>query len=159
LFGPKVVLAPNYNVVPSTFLPVVKLDEEGNRELTLMRWGLIPFFSKDDKAGFKSTSARAENHRHSANFREAFKRRHCIVPADSFCEWQALDPQRKKTESWAIARKDRKLFGMAGLWENWEDSVARQPLETFTIITTTKPCSRQTQECLSSYAQKTMRDG
>jgi hypothetical protein len=69
-------------------------------------------------------------------FREAFKRRHCIVPADWFYEWQGLDSQRKKTQSWAIARKDRKLFGMAGLWESWNDPVARQPLETFTIVTT-----------------------
>jgi putative SOS response-associated peptidase YedK len=69
-------------------------------------------------------------------FREAFKRRHCIVPADWFYEWQGLDRQRKKTQSWAIARRDRKLFGMAGLWESWNDPVARQPLETFTIITT-----------------------
>jgi putative SOS response-associated peptidase YedK len=125
-----------YNVAPSTFLPVVKLDEDGERELTLMRWGLIPFFSKDDKTGFKSTSARAETIATLPTFREAFKRRHCIVPADWFYEWQGLDPQRKKTQSWAIARKDRKLFGMAGLWESWNDPVAKQPLETFTIITT-----------------------
>jgi putative SOS response-associated peptidase YedK len=80
--NPKVVLAPNYNVAPSTFLPVVRLDEEGDRELTLMRWGLIPFFSKDDKTGFKSTGARAETIATVPTFREAFKRRHCIVPAD-----------------------------------------------------------------------------
>lgn len=134
--NPKVVLAPNYNVAPSTFLPVVRLDEEGDRELTLMRWGLIPFFSKDDKTAYKSTAARAETIAIVPTFREAFKRRHCIVPADWFYEWQALDPQRKKTQSWAIARKDRKLFGMAGLWESWNDPASRQPLETFTIITT-----------------------
>jgi putative SOS response-associated peptidase YedK len=88
--NPKVVLAPNYNVAPSTFLPVVRLDDEGDRELTLMRCGLIPFFSKDDKAAFKSTSARAETVATLPTFREAFKRRHCIVPADWFYEWQAL---------------------------------------------------------------------
>jgi putative SOS response-associated peptidase YedK len=97
--NPKVLLAPNYNVAPSTFLPVVRLDEEGDRELTLMRWGLIPFFSKDDKTALKSTSARAETIAALPTFREAFKRRHCIVPADWFYEWQALDPQRKKTQA------------------------------------------------------------
>jgi putative SOS response-associated peptidase YedK len=80
------VLAPNYNVAPSTFLPVVRIDDEGDRELTLMRWGLIPFFSKDDKAAFKSTSARAETIATLPTFHEAFKRRRCIVPADCFYE-------------------------------------------------------------------------
>ncbi len=75
---------------------VVKLDDEGDRQLTLMRWGLIPFFSKDDKAAFKSTSARAETIATLPTFREAFKRRHCIVPADWFYEWQALDPQAQE---------------------------------------------------------------
>lgn len=101
-----------------------------------MRWGLIPFFSKDDKAAFKPTSARAETVATLPTFREAFRRRHCIVPAYWLYEWQALDPQRKKTQTWAIARKDRKLFGMAGLWESWNDPIAGQPLETFTLITT-----------------------
>jgi putative SOS response-associated peptidase YedK len=68
----------------------VKLDEEGDRELTLMRWGLVPFFTKDDNAAFKSTSARAEKVATLPTYREAFKRRHCIVPADWFYEWQAL---------------------------------------------------------------------
>src|ERR1700722_17532541 len=86
--NPKVVLAPNYNVAPSTFLPVVKLDEEGDRELTLMRWGLIPFFSKDDKAASETVAT-------LPTFREAFKRRHCIVPADWFYEWRP--PAQKKS--------------------------------------------------------------
>ena len=77
--NPKVVLAPDYNVAPSTFLPVIRLDEEGDRELTLMRWGLIPFFSKDDKTGFKSTSARAETIATVPTFREAFKRAACTM--------------------------------------------------------------------------------
>jgi putative SOS response-associated peptidase YedK len=134
--NPKVILAPNYNVPPSTFLPVIRLDEEGDRELTLLRWGLVPFYSKDDKAAFKTTNARAETVATLPAFREAFRKRHCIVPADWFYEWQGLDPERKKTQAWAIARKDRKLFGMAGLWESWTNHATREPLETFTIITT-----------------------
>ncbi|MGF7180075.1 SOS response-associated peptidase [Tunturiibacter psychrotolerans] len=134
--SPKVVFAPNYNVAPSIHLPVVRLDEEGNRELTLMRWGLIPFFSKDGKAANRMTNARAETVATLPAYREAFRRRRCIVPADWFYEWQGLDPQRKKTQSWAIARKDRRLLGMAGLWESWNDPVTLQPLETYTILTT-----------------------
>ncbi len=117
--NPKVILAPNYNLSPSEFLPVIRLDEEGDRELTLLRWGLVPFYSKDDKAAFKTTNARAETVATLPASREAFRKRHCIVPADWFYEVQGLGPERKKTKACAIARKDRKLFGMAGLWENW----------------------------------------
>jgi len=134
--NPRVILAPNYNVPPSTFLPVIRLDEEGDSELTLLRWGLVPFYSKDGKAGYNTNLARAESVATSPVYREAFKKRHCIIPADWFYEWQGLDPERKKTQPWAIARKDRKLFGMAGIWDSWTDHATKEQLETFAIITT-----------------------
>jgi putative SOS response-associated peptidase YedK len=92
--NPKVILAPNYSVPPSEFLPVIRLDEEGDRELTLLRWGLVPFYSKDDKAAFKTTNARAETVATLPAFRDASRKRHCVVPADWFYEWQGLDPER-----------------------------------------------------------------
>jgi len=83
-------LPPDYNVAPQTFQPVVRLDREtGERELTLMRWGLVPYWSKDSKVGFSSINARAETVATAPVFREAFKRRHCLVPADAFYEWQS----------------------------------------------------------------------
>jgi putative SOS response-associated peptidase YedK len=131
------VLPPDYNVAPKTFQPVIRRNADtGKRELTLMRWGLIPFYSKDDKIAYKTTNARAESVTTMPAFREALKRRRCLVPADLFYEWQALDPARKKTQPWAIGRKDGELFAMAGLWETWKDKTDGMPLETFAIITT-----------------------
>jgi putative SOS response-associated peptidase YedK len=79
-------IAPSYNIAPQTFQPVVRLNHEtGERELTLMRWGLIPYsyWSKDEKIGYSTINARAESVTTNASFREAIKRHRCLVPADS----------------------------------------------------------------------------
>jgi putative SOS response-associated peptidase YedK len=137
---PDFVLAPDYNVAPKTFQPIIRLNAEtGERELTQMRWGLIPYWSKDDKIAFKTTNARAETVATNNVFKEAFKRRHCLVPADLFYEWQNLNPadeKRKNTQPYAIGRKDGEPMAFAGLWESWIDKRDGKPLETFTIITT-----------------------
>jgi len=137
---PDFVLAPDYNVAPKTFQPVIRLNREtGERELTQMRWGLIPFWSKDDKIAYKTTNARAETIATNNVFKEAFRRRHCLVPADLFYEWQNLNPEdekRKNTQPYAIGRKDGEPMAFAGLWESWIDKNDGKPLETFTIITT-----------------------
>jgi putative SOS response-associated peptidase YedK len=74
--------------------PVVRLNHEtAGKELVLMRWGLIPFYSEDAKSAFKGTNARAEGVATNKMFREPFKRRHCLVPADLFYEWENLNPQ------------------------------------------------------------------
>jgi putative SOS response-associated peptidase YedK len=81
-------LAPSYNVAPQSMQPVVRLDREtGERELTIMRWGLIPYWSKESKIGYSTTNAKAETITTSPAFREAMKRRRCLVPADWFYEW------------------------------------------------------------------------
>jgi putative SOS response-associated peptidase YedK len=78
-------LAPNFNVAPQSNQPVIRLDlESGERELTTMRWGLVPFWSKDGKPAFDTVNARAETIPSSPIFRGAFKRRRCLVPADWF---------------------------------------------------------------------------
>src|SRR5262249_31991048 len=84
LFGfvnPVPDLPPRYNAAPTDKLPVVRLDREGNREPAVLRWGLIPFWAKDEKVGFKSINARAETVTTAPAFREAFPRRRCLVPA------------------------------------------------------------------------------
>ena len=76
-------LAPSYNVALQSFQPVVRLSPEtGNRELAVMRWGLVPFWSKDGKASFSTISAKSEAVATSPAFREAWKQRRCLVPAD-----------------------------------------------------------------------------
>ncbi len=127
--------APSYNVAPQSLQPVVRLDPEtGQRELTVMRWGLVPFWSKDGKASYSTINARAETVPTSATYREAFKRRRCLVPADLFYEWQKVDAKTK--QPYAIALKDGDLFAFAGLWETWKDKVTGETKETYTVITT-----------------------
>jgi putative SOS response-associated peptidase YedK len=127
--------APSYNVAPQSMQPIVRLDgETGQRELTIMRWGLIPFWSKDGHAGYSTINARAETVATSATYREAFKRRRCLVPADFFYEWQKVDAKTK--QPYAIALKDGSLFAFAGLWETWKDKATGEVKETYTIITT-----------------------
>ena len=128
-------LAPSYNVAPQSFQPVVRLDSEtGERELTIMRWGLIPFWAKDSKMAFNTINAKAETITTSPAYREAMKRRRCLVPADWFYEWKKLDAKTK--QPYAIAMKDAELFAFAGLWDKWNDKSTGQSLETYAVITT-----------------------
>lgn len=127
--------SPSFNAAPQSTQPVVRLNRDtGKRELALMRWGLIPFWAKDPRIGLSTINARAETVGTNAAFREAFKRRRCLVPADAFYEWQKLDAKSK--QPYAIAMKDNSMFAFAGLWETWKDKATGQPLETYTIITT-----------------------
>jgi len=127
--------APSYNVAPQSLQSVVRLDSEtGERELTIMRWGLIPFFAKDAKIAYSTINARAETVATSPVFREPMKRRRCLVPATGFYEWQALD--KKSKQPWSIEFVDGNLFAFAGLWDRWKDKATGQPMETYTIITT-----------------------
>jgi putative SOS response-associated peptidase YedK len=125
----------SYNVAPQTFQPVVRLNRDtGMREITLMRWGLIPYWSKDSKIAFSTINAKAETVATAPAFRDAFKHRRCLVPADAFYEWQKLDPKHK--QPFAIALANQEPYGFAGVWERWKDPQTREWLETFSIITT-----------------------
>ena len=110
----------SYNVAPQTFQPVVRLNRDtGMREIVLMRWGLIPYWSKDAQIGYSTINAKAETVATAPAFREAFRRRRCLVPADAFYEWQKLDPKHK--QPFAIALSSREPYGFAGLWERWKN--------------------------------------
>jgi putative SOS response-associated peptidase YedK len=127
--------APSYNVAPQSWQPVVRLNEDtGERELTIMRWGLVPYWSKDGKCGFSTINARAETITTNATYRGPMQRRRCLVPADWFYEWKKLDG--KNRQPYAIAMKNKEPFAFAGLWDRWKDSATGQTLETYTIITT-----------------------
>lgn len=127
--------APSYNVAPQSLQPVVRFDSEtGQRELTVMRWGLVPFWAKDSKIGYSTINAKSETVTTSPAFREAMKRRRCLVPAEWFYEWQKIDAKTK--QPYAIGLRDGALFAFAGLWETWKDKTKDQVLETYTILTT-----------------------
>jgi putative SOS response-associated peptidase YedK len=127
--------APSYNVAPQSRQPAVRLNPDtGERELTIMRWGLVPFWSKDARIAYSTINAKAETITTSPAFREAMKRRRCLVPADWFYEWKKIDVKSKQPH--AIALQDGSLFAFAGLWETWKDKATGQTLETYTVITT-----------------------
>jgi putative SOS response-associated peptidase YedK len=126
---------PSFNVAPQSMQPVVRLDSEtGQRELTVMRWGLIPFWSKDAKIAYSTINARAETVTTSATYREAIKKRRCLVPADLFYEWMRIDAKTK--QPYAIGLNDGSLFAFAGLWESWKDRATDKTIESYTIVTT-----------------------
>jgi len=80
--------APSYNVAPQSAQPVVRQNgDSSSREITLMRWGLVPFWAKDATHGYSTINARAEEAAAKPAYREALKQRRCLVPADAFYEW------------------------------------------------------------------------
>jgi putative SOS response-associated peptidase YedK len=125
----------SYNVAPQTFQPVVRLNRDsGQREIALLRWGLVPYWAKNAQIGLSTINAKAETVATAPAFRDAFKRRRCLVPADAFYEWQKLDAKHK--QPFAIALAGGEPYGFAGLWERWRDPGTHDWLETFSIITT-----------------------
>jgi len=126
--------APSFNVAPQSVQPVVRIDRDsGNRQFALMRWGLVPFWAKDAKLAYSTFNARAEEASTKPAYREAIRKRRCLVPADAFYEWQRLDAKSKRP--FAIALTSGEPCAFAGLWESWQPKDG-EPLETFTILTT-----------------------
>jgi putative SOS response-associated peptidase YedK len=124
-----------YNAPPTTALPVVRQAKEAdNRELSLMQWGLIPWFSKDGKPSYSTINARAEGLRTSASYREPFaKGRRCLVPASGYFEWTG--PKNDRQPHY-FTRADGKPLALAGLWDRWRSKDKSEMKETFTIVTT-----------------------
>lgn len=124
-------LKPRYNVAPTQVMPVCRLNADGRREIAILRWGLVPFWAKDDKIGYKTINARAETVATAPAFRAASKKRRCLVPASGFYECKKLEDGSK--QPYLIGMRDGSPFSFAGLWEHWDKGEA--PIETFTIIT------------------------
>ena len=99
-------------------------------EVAELRWGLIPSWAKDSKIGLQCINARSETVAEKPAFRDSFVRRRCLVPADSFFEWES---RGRRKIPWRFERPDHEPFCMAGLWNRWNSPDG--PLETFTILT------------------------
>ena len=109
-------LPPRYNIAPTQDAPVVRLDQENRRELIQMRWGLVPSWAKDLSMGARCINARAESVAEKPAFRDAFRRRRCLVPTDGFFEWEKTGKVR---QPWRIGPAEGGLMALAGLWERW----------------------------------------
>lgn len=124
--------APNADWRPTQQAPIVRSAADGGRECLLARWGLVPGWAPDLKFGNRCINARAETVASLPAFRQAFRRRRCLVPVNAFYEWSGEKGQRLK---WRIALRDEPLFALAGLWEWWQDRDSGQGVPSFTIVT------------------------
>jgi len=123
-------LQPRWNVAPTQQAPVVRATAAG-RELSLLRWGLIPAWAKDPSIGARCINARADTVADKPAFRSAFRTRRCLVPVDGFFEWRA---ENRVRQPYCIVLKSGEPFAFAGLWERWTGPT--ETIESFSIITT-----------------------
>ncbi len=126
----------DFNVAPTTYQPIIRQSREtGDREMVLARWGLIPFFTKDlkDVKGLSTINARAESITKAASWREPFKKRRCLVPANAFYEWPKAGKLRKQPYAFELA--NGQPFAFAGLWDAWKDKDGHW-MQSFAIVTT-----------------------
>lgn len=142
-------LSPRYNIAPTQSVAVIRAaagddgedsaakrrsSAQGNR-LDLLHWGLIPHWADDRAIGNRMINAKAETAAEKPAFRDAFKKRRCLIPADGFYEWKKLDAAGKVKQPNRIVRPDGQPFALAGLWATSRDPDGN-PVESFTILTT-----------------------
>jgi len=125
-------LQPRYNIAPSQ--PIAVVPNDGKNQLDFYVWGLIPFWAKDPSIGYRMINARSETLAEKPSFKNAFKRRRCLVLADGFYEWRKEGAGKPKTPMY-IQLESKETFAFAGLWENWNAPDGSQVLSC-TIITT-----------------------
>jgi putative SOS response-associated peptidase YedK len=134
LFG--VAAAPEiearWNIAPTQFIATVR--EAGEpREVAMLYWGLVPSWAKEKSIGTRMINARSETLGEKPSFRNAFRRRRCLILADGYYEWQRSGAVK---QPYFIAFDDGQPFGMAGLWERWREPATGEPLESCCIVTT-----------------------
>ena len=120
----------HFNIVPSQAIPVVR-EVDACREMTMMRWGLVPGWSKKIDSGYSLHNARAETVADKPVYRSAYKKRRCLIPASGFYEWKT---EQGGKQPYCIRLANHKPMAFAGLWEGRE--VEGQAIESCTIIVT-----------------------
>ena len=122
-----------YNIAPTQYIAAIRPDAQGASQVVMLRWGLVPFWAKDPSIGNRMINARAETVAEKPSFRNAFRKRRCLVLADGYYEWQRSGEIKVP---WFISRRNDEPMAFAGLWESWNDPQSDSPLETVTIVTT-----------------------
>lgn len=121
-----------YNVAPTQPVPVVRLADDGRRHIAMLRWGLIPFWARERKSLPQMINARSETAAARPAFREAMRKRRCLIPADGFYEWKH---EGKEKLPFCFTLADDAVFAFAGLWERWRSPLGEM-VESCTILTT-----------------------
>lgn len=129
---PEQVFSPRYNIAPTQ--PIAVVTNSSENKLDFFSWGLVPFWAKDPSIGSRMINARAETLADKPSFKNAFKRRRCLILADGFYEWQKIPGEKSKIPTY-IHMKNGQPFAFAGLWEDWHSADGSQILSA-TIITT-----------------------
>jgi putative SOS response-associated peptidase YedK len=123
---------PRYNIAPTQPVLIVRLNPRAEREMTLVRWGLLPPWVKDPRTFTTLINARSETAAEKPSFRGAMRHRRCLVPANGFYEWTGK-PGAKQPH--AIRPRNGGLIAFAGLYEHWLGADGSE-LETMAILTT-----------------------
>jgi putative SOS response-associated peptidase YedK len=125
---------PRYNIAPTQPVPVIRQNpKEPVRQLSLMKWGLIPSWAPNPSVAAKMINARSETASTKLAFRDALKFRRCVIPADGFYEWSRTG---KAKQPYCFEVNDGELFAFAGLWDRWRDPTGNW-IKTCSILTTT----------------------
>jgi putative SOS response-associated peptidase YedK len=134
LFGVpgSVDIEPRYNIAPTQYVAAIRDGADEERELVMLRWGLVPFWAKDPSIGNRMINARAETVAEKPSYRSAYKHRRCLVLADGFYEWQREGTSKTP---YFISLASGEPFALAGLWEQWTDKNSGESLQTMTLIT------------------------
>ena len=122
---------PRYNIAPTQPVTIVRIGHTGERELGLVRWGLLPSWSKDPAKLSMLINARSETAAEKPSFRGAMRHRRCLVPADAYYEWSGTPGARR---AWLIRPRPAGLMALAGLWEDWLGADGSE-IETMAILT------------------------
>jgi putative SOS response-associated peptidase YedK len=125
-------LTPRFNIAPSQ--PVAVIPNTGEKIASMFKWGLIPSWSKDPSIGERMINARSESLAEKPSFRNAYRRRRCLILADGFYEWKPSRGNKSK-QPILIRLIDNIPFAFAGLWEHWTAPDGSE-IRSCTIITT-----------------------
>ena len=125
---------PNYNVAPTQRILAI-INQDNENKLEKLHWGLVPFWANDISMGSRMINARAETVSQKPAFRNAFRKRRCVIPADGFYEWKG---EKGHKQPYYITVPSGKPFAFAGLWETWADKENDEEsvYKSCTIITT-----------------------
>lgn len=132
---PKELLWPRYNIAPTQPVLAVRTHphKAGEREAVGLHWGLVPPWADDVSIGNRLINCRSETAAEKNAFKNAYRRRRCLIPCSGFFEWKKLSSKTK--QPYYIQMADEQPFGLAGIWEHWQDANGNE-LESCTILTT-----------------------